>query len=309
MTQAIILAAGSGERLRPVANGTPKCLVSVGGRPLIEHQLDILHHVGIERVAVVVGYEAESVRERLRQRCHVIANERYFETNSLYSLWLARNWVDGPFLLMNSDILAHPDIYFRVLAVQGTALAFDSSSELDDEEMKVRLSRGFVRSISKELPPMRAHGENVGIVRFDDRGSSLMLEEADKLIAAGSVASWAPAAVHSIARKIRIRAVDVAGLPWTEIDFPQDLHRAQRMVWPLIEGGRWTLAESSGLEGETNGSDAAGRGRRKPLIIRWSPRGGIVAPTTSRSAQPPVRHGSISGASRHSTRRNGQSPS
>ena len=90
MSQAVILAAGRGTRLTAATGGGPKCLALVGGKPLIEHQLEILDDLGVERVCTVVGHRADDVRGWLADRCDFIVNEKYAETNSLYSLWLAR---------------------------------------------------------------------------------------------------------------------------------------------------------------------------------------------------------------------------
>ena len=105
--QAVILAAGSGSRLQRVSNGLPKCLLPIGGRPLIEHQLEALSDAGVGNVLVVVGHQADEVRKTLGNRVEYVENTRYDATNSLYSLWLAREWVKGPFVLLNCDLLFH----------------------------------------------------------------------------------------------------------------------------------------------------------------------------------------------------------
>ena len=126
--QAVILAAGRGERLGRLTRWRPKCLVEVGGRSLLQHQVRALRDLGIDRIAVVVGHLGELVRAAMASECEFIDNRRYAETNSLYSLWLARNWLDGPFLLLNGDVLAHTEVYGRVVRTPGTVLAFDSRS-------------------------------------------------------------------------------------------------------------------------------------------------------------------------------------
>ncbi len=243
MKQAVILAAGQGSRLTHASNGVPKCLVKVGGTPLIEHQLGILEEVGIERVCVVVGHDARTVRSAASSRCEFIVNHQYASTNSLYSLWLAREWVSGPFVLMNCDVLAHPDIYHRVMAVNGSALAYDSASGKEDEHMKVCIKGGLVRSLGKQLPREMVDGENVGVLQFDEAAARLLFIEAREIIDSGTTADWAPAAVDRLAKRIPIRGVDVTDLPWTEIDFPDDLHSAEHSIWPLIETGRWVRPE------------------------------------------------------------------
>lgn len=241
MMQAVILAAGRGRRLDPVSNGTPKCLVRVGGESLIERQLKILEHLGIDRIIVVVGYQHEKIRAVVGDRCDYIFNKRFDETNSLYSLWLAQHWVTGSFALMNCDVLAHRDIYQRVMAAHGCALAFDSSSGSDDEHMKVSVRDEVVHALGKELPADHVDGENVGVLKFDRLGARLLFQEADWLIRSGAELDWAPAAVDRLARRVPIRAVDIADLPWTEIDCPGDLQVAAQYILPaiMLNGSSW----------------------------------------------------------------------
>ncbi len=236
MKQAVILAGGEGSRLRAATKGGHKSLVRVGDRPLIEHQLELLASVGIDSVCIMAGYRADEVCAVLGSTGKCIVNPRYAETNSLYSLWLARDWVSGPFVLMNCDVLAHPDVFHRVLAVNGSALAYDSSSGTEEEQMKVALEGTYLKAMGKDLPQAETKGENVGILQFDERAADLLFSEADSQIAAGNENQWAPAAVSRIAAKVPIRAVDIAGLPWVEIDFPKDLDQARDQVCPSIPG-------------------------------------------------------------------------
>ena len=208
MRQAVILAAGRGLRL---GEGIPKCLVRMGNRTLIQHQLAALSAVGIDDVCVVVGYGAERVRAELGDRCHTIENHRFAETNSLYSLWLTRDWVRGPFLQLNSDLVAHPKIYRQLLAASGTALAYDSGSGDGAEHMKVAIARGLLLDISKAIALARSCGENLGLLKYEGDAVRMLFEEAEALIAAGSERAWAPAAVARLARRVPVHCLDVAG--------------------------------------------------------------------------------------------------
>lgn len=231
MKQAVILAAGRGSRL---GEGIPKCLVKLGSRALIHHQLDALRAAGIDEVCIVVGYGADRVRAALGARCHYIDNPRFDETNSLYSLWLTREWVRGPFLQINCDLVAHPKIYLRLLSVAGTALAYDSFSGDGNEHMKVVIRNGLLKDISKKLDPARSCGENMGLLKYDRDAARMLFEEADALIAGGEERSWAPAAVARLARRLPVHCVDMAGLPWAEIDFVEDVLYARCEVLPEL---------------------------------------------------------------------------
>ncbi|MGK7872973.1 MAG: NTP transferase domain-containing protein [Xenococcaceae cyanobacterium] len=232
--QAIILAAGCGSRLAPASNGKPKCLVKVGDVPLIEYHLAVLESFGITDVCLVLGYRADDITQVVGDRCHYIINRQYAETNSLYSLWLARKWVRGPFLLVNGDVLAHPQIYQRLLANSGNVLAYDSWSGTEEEQMKVAFKKGKLRKISKTLTGDKAQGESIGLLKFKAKAAKSLFLEAEAALFAGGKNQWVPAAVARLARKRSITGVDIAGLPWVEIDFPQDWQNACEKVWPSI---------------------------------------------------------------------------
>ncbi|NOT31315.1 MAG: phosphocholine cytidylyltransferase family protein [Planctomycetes bacterium] len=247
MKQALILAAGRGTRL---GEGVPKCLVKVGDRALIHHQLAALHGAGIEDVCVVVGYGAERVRAAVGERCHYIENPRFAETNSLYSLWLAREWVRGPFLQLNCDLIAHPRVYQRLLAAGGSALAYDSDSGDGEEHMKVAVRRGLLQDIGKQLDPARSCGENLGLLKYDGDAARLLFEEAGALIAAGGEQCWSPAAMARLAQRVPVHCIDMAGLPWAEIDFLEDVLYAMCEVLPeLGTRGRGEEGDRRGLPG------------------------------------------------------------
>jgi choline kinase len=233
--QALILAAGVGSRL---GVAVPKCLVEVGGRPLLHHQLDALEAVGADRITMVLGYEHHQVEEAAEGRVEVVLNERYAETNSLYSLWLARHAVEGAvggdLLVLNSDVLFAPELLRDLLAVGGSAIAVDYSSGDQDEHMKIRRRQGRLARIGKDLPPMYSHGESIGLVHLSAPAVRADFAAAESLIGRGRENDWAAAALNEVVRRHRVSCMDVAGQPWVEIDFPEDLDRARDHVWPAI---------------------------------------------------------------------------
>ena len=107
---ALLLAAGLGSRLAPLTEALPKCLVSVSGVPILERLVRALDSHGFERLVIVTGYKAETIRDYLGERFGGIAIEYivsplFATTNNIYSLWLARQLIDEPFLLVESDLV------------------------------------------------------------------------------------------------------------------------------------------------------------------------------------------------------------
>lgn len=241
--QALILAAGRGSRLR---EGIPKCLIRIGDCTLLDHQIHALRSLGIADICVVIGYEADRVRKMIGDQCRYVHNPRALETNSLYSLWLAREAISGPFLQLNGDVIADPRIYRRVLGASGCALAYDSTSGQGAEHMKVSILGGRLCEISKSIEASRSHGENLGILKYDRDGARMLFDAAGRLMAAGGEELWAPAAVASIAEQVPVRCVDVAGLPWTEIDYVEDALFAKYEIWPAVRDTH----RASGMTGQ-----------------------------------------------------------
>lgn len=233
-TQAVILAAGRGSRLEDLTEARPKCLVEVGGATLLEHQLEALSQAGIEDVTIVAGYRADDVRRAVGRRARIVANDAWDSTNSLYSMALCRERVRGDMLVMNCDVLAHPRALRRLIEAGPDAFLYDSRSGGADEEMKVELRQGRLAAMSKQLPLDRVHGENVGVLLFEAAAARALFRHAADLLAEGHRNLWLAAAVERLARTVPLRGVDIADLPWIEIDFPDDLERACRQVWPQV---------------------------------------------------------------------------
>ncbi len=236
--KGIILAAGRGARLTGGNNDMPKCLVPLAGETLLSRNIRLLRHAGIEEVVVVVGCAADIVR-RTCQGVQFVENARFAQTNSLYSLWLARPLLAGGFVVMNCDVLAHPQLLADLLTARHEdALLLDyrgAGTAYGDEEMKVRVRAGCVVDISKTMDPGEADGENLGIVKFGVNGARVLVEEMDALVAGGDHKAWVPRAFKAFAARRPLHAIGTRGFPWTEIDFPEDYRRAVEVVLPQIE--------------------------------------------------------------------------
>lgn len=236
--RGVILAAGKGTRLNGTIGDKPKCLLRVGGQTLIEREIEALRAIGIRDIVAVVGCQADQVRRTCGHRVSYVENSRFAQTNSLYSLWLARTLLLDGFVVLNCDVLFHPQLLTDLLEARhdnALMVSFDDGP-LGDEEMKVKIRRGRVVDIAKTLDPDEADAENVGLVKFAAAGARQLVELLDRRVAAGGLRDWAPGAFGDFARAHDLYAVGTRGYPWTEIDFPEDYERAVNEVLPAIEG-------------------------------------------------------------------------
>ena len=235
--RAIILAAGKGKRLEKVCGDYPKCLLDIGGLSLIERQIETLRAVGIDDITAVVGYGAEHVRERCGSSISYIENEIHDQTNSLYSLWLARHALTDGFVVLNADVLFHSQLLVDLVSVQyedALLVSYEPLAGLGDEEMKVKVRKGCVVDLSKQMNPSEADGENVGIVKFGPSGAAFLIEQMDALVEAGNLREWAPRAFREFALQRPLTAISTRGYPWIEIDFPEDYRRAVDEILPEL---------------------------------------------------------------------------
>lgn len=112
---ALLLAAGTGSRLAPLTDKTPKCLVPVNEIAILERLVDTLRLHNFIRLVIVVGHQADAIRNFLGTRAggmeiSYITSPVYETTNNIYSLWLARKEINEPFLLVESDLVFDPDM-------------------------------------------------------------------------------------------------------------------------------------------------------------------------------------------------------
>ena len=238
--RAVILAAGRGGRLRGVAGNRPKCLARIGARTLLERQIQALRACGADEIAVVAGYRAADVRAVCGPGVEIVYNTRYAATNSLYSLWLARDLLAGGFVVLNADVLFHPQLLTDLLSARyddALLMASRSADEpFSDEEMKVQVRRGCVVDIDKQMPSSQADGENVGIVKFGREGAAVIVEVLNEIVAGGGTREWLPRAFAAFVERRPLHVVESRGFPWIEIDFPEDYWRACSEVLPAIDG-------------------------------------------------------------------------
>ena len=197
--RGIILAAGRGSRMGNLTDDQPKCLTVIKGKPLIEHQIDALALAGIKDIAIVTGYKSEMLTKYGTSHFH---NEKWQETNMVYSLLCAKEWLD------ESDcIVSYSDIYYSSQIVRDLiackdeiALAYDPNwlelwskrfdNPLDDAETFRIDDNSYITEIGQKPKTIEEiQGQYMGLLKFkkgvffkyteglDDRASRVSMTE------------------------------------------------------------------------------------------------------------------------------------
>ncbi len=229
---ALILAAGRGRRLGEASQGLPKSLLPVGGKSILERQLDALNELGVERFAVVVGFQQERFRRRI-QRSGVswVENPRYASTDLFESFRLGMHALeDGGWLLL-ADTLLRPELLRRMAASSADLVLGLDRHPCGDEEMKLRLEDGRAVRMSKEIDPARADGEFVGVALLRGAGLERLRSVIRAQAEEGETRFLFERAFQALMdrRDPGLDVVDVTGEPWVEVDFPEDLARAREL--------------------------------------------------------------------------------
>lgn len=238
--KAVILAAGRGRRLDVVTRHRPKCLIDVGGKPLLYRYFDALARLGVTRICMVVGYKQEHVREAVasypaKVDVTFLVNSD-FQRGSIVSLWTAREFMDADVVIMDADVLFHPAVLERLLnSSHANALLMDETVTQHTEECMVVTRKGRVAALSKQVPDeYDLVGEGVGFLRVAQAAVPQLLRAVETRLRQGLLDMEYEDALADFFREVPVGVEKIGGLPWIEIDFPEDLERAEQEILPRL---------------------------------------------------------------------------
>ena len=238
--RAIILAAGVGNRLSPAFSG-PKCLLEIGGQSLLARHLQMLTLGGVENLTLVVGHNPAPIVEaagRMNTMRTLVHFNPLYRLGSIISLWCARQTLKcgEDVIVMDADVLYHPEIMERLLnAPSGNYFMLDQAFIDGDEPVKICLRENAIVEFRKQLPQglnFDRIGESVGFFRFTPDAANYLSEQASRYVADGRADLPHEELLREFALESPYQSdiIDVSGLPWIEIDFPEDVERANEDV-------------------------------------------------------------------------------
>lgn len=238
--KALILAAGVGKRLWQVTQHRPKCLIELGGQSLLHRYLTTLASVGVRRADIVVGYKQEMIRAAIAgDSCgvsvHFLVNEQ-FHRGSISSLWVARTALDDDVIIMDADVLFHREILRRLVASPyENALLMDETVKQTGEECMVVAAGGRVIALTKTMPDHYEYaGEGVGFLKVKHADSPHVVASLRSCIDKEAWNMEYEDALLDYFRDVKVGYERIGGLPWTEIDFVEDVRKAELEVLPRL---------------------------------------------------------------------------
>ncbi|MFE4590325.1 phosphocholine cytidylyltransferase family protein [Streptomyces laurentii] len=240
----LVLAAGAGRRLRPYTDTLPKALVPVdpagdGSLTVLDLTLKNFAEVGLEEVAIVVGYRKEAVYARKEQleskyglKLTLVDNDKAEEWNNAYSLWCAREVLKQGVILANGDTVHPVSVEKTLLAARGEGrkiiLALDTVKNLADEEMKVVTADGKgVQKITKLMDPADATGEYIGVTLIEAEAAEELADALKATFERDPDLYYEDGYQELVNRGFTVDVAPIGDVTWVEIDNHDDLAKGR----------------------------------------------------------------------------------
>jgi choline kinase len=237
--KGVVLAAGPGRRLRELTAKLPKTLLPLSdGRTILDVVLANLRAAGLEEVAVVSGFAAERLAERVPDlaRRHelsieLVFNERAEEWNNAYSLWLARDAFAEGALIANGDTVHPASVEETLLSQRGAdvLLAVDDEKTLGEEDMKVLATEGVMERIGKEIDPASAAGEYIGVALVEPAAATALSDALEATWRRDPSLYYEDGFQELVDRGGLVGVAPIGKLDWVEVDDDEDLARAREI--------------------------------------------------------------------------------
>jgi len=235
ITTALLLAAGTGSRLRPLTLDAPKCLTEVSGEPILGRLVDNLRLQGIKRLVVVTGYLDHCIREFLEENAadmHLdyVFNPVYKTTNNIYSLWLAQKTIKEPFVLIESDLVFEASMLEPMLIADKIAVS-NILPWMNGTVVRLNTDKAVTAfHVSNDVDDERSY-KTVNICSLSSQSWQRVIARLDRYIEDGRVNDYYETVFADMVAdaSLEFDAVFFDENKWYEIDAVKDLHQAELM--------------------------------------------------------------------------------
>ncbi len=258
ITTALLLAAGAGTRLQPLTDNCPKCLMEVGGVPILGRLVSCLLAQGFSRLVVVVGYRDEQIRDYLESHASGLTIDfvdcsEYATTNNIYSLWRAREHIREPFVLIESDLVFDSHLLGLMRVCDRIAIGRFQSALLGTTVSIDEFGRVISFRVEADPCALGLGHKTVNLYSLSSATWREVVRRLDRRIAAGKVHDYYEVVFAQMVAEglLTLQSVHFDEGRWCEIDTLEDLKAAEQLFidsqgacGPRIARRSWSLEGS-----------------------------------------------------------------
>lgn len=237
--KVVFLLAGIGKRMGELTKDKPKCLIKLNGKPLLEHLLEKFIANDIKDYIFITGHKKENIIEFVNNKFKntvnvtVVYNKKFKEANNMYSMWCAKDKLDGrEFILCNGDVIIGKQIVKKLLgSPKKSAIMLDTLNKAKDiDSPKTIIKNEYIIDVGRHIPIEKNGGYAMGLYKFSAELSTAYFNEIDKMLKDNNYDAGFHDPLITLFKKYNVSYVSIGRLSWTDIDKPEDIPNAEKVL-------------------------------------------------------------------------------
>ena len=227
--KAIILAAGKSTRLYPITLTSPKCMLQVAGKKIIDHQISWLRHCDITDILVVTGYLNHMIEGHLNDDVRYAHFPHYENANNLATLYSVRDELNDDVVILFSDVLLSVKLLYRCVNRSDHICLIVDSQNITDKTMRVIIEDDFIADIGGHIPVEQADANFIGVAKFSVNAiHDLVIKMGELLKDDKYLHDYYTVALRDWSASAgKVSYIEVEQDPWVEIDTVEDYRRIE----------------------------------------------------------------------------------
>lgn len=225
--KALILNSGLGSRMGVLTSNHPKCMTEINSKDtILSRQLKQIANFGIKEVVITTGYYDEVLINYCESldmplQFHFIKNPIYDNSNYIYSIYCAKDFLDDDIVLMHGDLVFETEVFDKLLLSESSCMAVSSTLPLPQKDFKAQIKDGKVIRVGIDLFTDAIEAQ--ALYKLNKEDWKLWLHEIIEFCEKGNTHVYAEEALNALEGRANIMAMDVGDLLCSEVDTPEDL--------------------------------------------------------------------------------------
>ena len=234
--KALILNAGLGSRMGDITKDKPKCMTKIyNEETILKRQLRLLKEYNIKDIIMTTGYKENVLVDYIKNDINNITkdmnivfsyNEKYEETNYIYSIYLAKKYLDDDILLMHGDLVFDEEVLDKLLRVGKTSMVISTTKEVPEKDFKAVVVDGRILKIGVDFFDNAYYAEAMYFFKKDD--FKIWIDKIVEFCEKGKTKVYAENAFNELNGKVIMYPLDIKDLLCGEIDNKEDLEKIMK---------------------------------------------------------------------------------